>query len=229
LPFELGFGPILQTATTILSKQPAKFHLQGPIRSAKVTFWPSYKNSEPDVTITFPEHLIMVEAKYHHGKSGDFNETDIPSQRMRDQLAREFLDLQSIQGKMQRSLVYITKHSSPPIDDLKRSQKALEQHSSALASTFQQNVYWTSWMRLRQSLEEIHANRTLQEHQMLILGDLLALLERKGFRAFRGYSSITTHISPSPAFFSQTGQQYFQTTLAPVEARVPPLFDLSKP
>lgn len=154
----------------------------------KVIFWPRMECSEPDVLIEFEHHLVMVEAKYLSGKSGDFDHENAETVS-HDQLAREFRDLLDYRpgGFSDRTLIYLTAHSTLPKEDLEKSHGAMNGEEGK--GKFRQNTYWLSWYEIRNAVEELLGEQK-DQNKKLVLDDMERLLHRKGFRKFEGFEKV---------------------------------------
>ena len=194
LPFAEGLLCVLGKAklytdpdTTLDAKIGADF--SDCTDEPEVCFWLRMENSEPDVLIKWGSHLVMIEAKYLSGKSGDSDSGDAESATP-DQLAREFHDLLGYKGKFpNRTLIYLTAHSTLPQDDLESSCKAVGKESEENKKKFEQNTYWLSWFDVRNAVEDL-SGKQKDPHRELVLADISCLLHQKGFRGFEGFGKI---------------------------------------
>ena len=203
LPFAEGLLCVLGKAklytdpdTTLDAKIGADF--SDCTDEPEVCFWLRMENSEPDVLIKWGSHLVMIEAKYLSGKSGDSDSGDAESATP-DQLAREFHDLSVYKGKFpNRTLIYLTAHSTLPQDDLESSCKAVGKESEENKKKFEQNTYWLSWFDVRNAVEDL-SGKQKDPHRELVLDDISCLLHQKGFRGFEGFGKIEiAKVPPAP-------------------------------
>ena len=187
LPFADGFQHILREARTIHGKrlivgEPKYTSLVCFWRKShfrpKVRFWRKLQKSEPDVVIECGDHLLLVEAKYLSGKSGE------------SQLAREFSDLMTYPGTFsERSLVYLTAHRTMPESDITNSYNADRDQAVCkrpdYAEKYEKSTYWLSWFEVRRVIENLSKKQSGEKR--LILKDIVRLLRKKGFRGFEGF------------------------------------------
>ncbi|WKU21116.1 hypothetical protein Q3A90_15160 [Priestia megaterium] len=169
------------------------------IKQAQYYFWPSLKNSEPDVIILLENadgyfHLVCVEVKYNSGKSS-YEDESVESidrkNKERDQLARQFEDLHDssvyslfkITGEKiaSTSLVYLTNDASFPYNDLEESCSFIKKHLNARS-----NLYWLSWKNFHNEIKKFQNIENNQDN--LILTDTQRLLERKELFGFFGFN-----------------------------------------
>ncbi|MDA8014554.1 MAG: hypothetical protein MPK09_02945 [Gammaproteobacteria bacterium] len=182
LPFADGFQHIFREAR--LYSDPEK-RLEVAKNTPEVCFWPKLPKSEPDVLIECGDHLLLVEAKYLSGKSGEFDEDDVETAKS-DQLAREFSDLMTYCGAFsKRSLVYLTADRTMPKDSIVNSYNAVCEEHPDYAKKYQQNTYWLSWFEVRRVIENLSKKQSGEKR--LIFEDIGLLLRKKRFRGFEGF------------------------------------------
>ena len=163
----------------------------GELRSAAYDFWPWLElpkcpGCEPDVvlhcdTAAGAEH-VLIEAKFRSGKSSHAIEDDealvagperrIERERVRDQLAREWLNLAERAGSNPATLVYLTADLAFPREDIAEAQQELESHGVRGQFT------WLSWRDLL--LLDAESDGPAQ------LAELLSLISHLGLKPFRG-------------------------------------------
>ncbi|MDF2627295.1 MAG: hypothetical protein K0R39_1126 [Symbiobacteriaceae bacterium] len=161
-------------------------------------FWPRRDGIEPDLVIQWKfEHeapfWLLIEAKYRSGKSG----TDAPDQAkaqeepIRDQLAKEYRYLTHLLGadSTRSALIYLTAHRSCPEADLKDSLASIRKADAAAGS----NLYWLGWHHIHGRIQALRA-QTAADHELALLGDIQALLERKGLATLQPWA-----MAPDPA------------------------------
>ncbi len=157
------------------------------VSTIKYFFWPNLGKSEPDVLIALERvsgntDLICVEVKYRSGKSGeDRHEEDgeLRIEDTRDQLARQYQDLDALRqgaqrteklGKIDRTfLVYLTLDAAMPVG-------ALE---ATLGSMPRGEVYWLSWRSFPDVVDNWIPSNGVDR---LIRCDLIAYLNHKALR-----------------------------------------------
>ena len=132
-----------------------------------VKFWPQYGSSapEPDVVLTLNDMVIMFEAKYQSGESGD------------DQIKRQAeLLLNSFDTVKNKFLVIIA-----PADIAK---KIFYMRREMIINSFSEVKFgYITWQRLFDSLQN-HSNTNI------ICSDITDLLLEKGFGGFRGFNMM---------------------------------------
>ncbi len=202
LPFAEGLLPILSQAQNYHSGKTLE--IGDSSSEVRFHFWPRLEKSEPDVLIECGDHLLMIEAKYMSGKSGNFDEDeeqngDNEVAASSDQLAREFQDLEQYDGNFsKRSLLYVTAHRVLPKEDIESSHKAISQIENAgYALSYRENTYWLSWVKVHDTIEKLSAKKGVSHHETWILKDIKCLLDRKGLRTFRGFMDIQ-EVTPTP-------------------------------
>jgi hypothetical protein len=185
-----GLALLLRAARSFETERPG-VALPGEVTGAAYRFWPPYRRSEPDVAIdletTGGPAVLFVECKYRSGKSGEDDPTaaDTPGRKMSDQLAREFSDLKEEHGAS-TALLYVTGHRTMPRDELERSALSLGHDGAA----FRAQTYWIGWHTVREVLAA--SLKGMSGRDALILEDLVALLDHKGFRSFAGWPKPET-------------------------------------
>jgi len=175
--------PFLEKARNHEGVSLAKF-LPERIDSIKYTFWPSLKESEPDLMLEIKKMdgqiiLLGVEAKYYCGiENIATDEVDVEiADASTSQLERELRDLRHAHSALRipkskvddRYFVLITAHRSMP-QTLRDAGETIE-------------VYWTNWYELHNLLIS-DSNST--QWEKALLNDLKLLLEKKGFVRFMG-------------------------------------------
>ena len=205
LPDKLLLIPFLSTAKDLCGNSLGGL-LPSSISSITYSFWPRLQNSEPDVLLAVhptsgPDLLILIEAKYLSGKSGNplSDEDLITAEIPRDQLAKQLADLKSLSLERERwhnhlepkcCLVYVTAHRIYPRKSLEESQKEFKAFNQDEQDEDPPPMFWTSWVNLSEIvISSIQRTMIHQEKELLI--DLSALLQRKGLVFFKGFSDIT--------------------------------------
>lgn len=156
-------------------------------------FWPwlnepGYDGCEPDVLLRIVcgdqgKYLVLVEAKYHSGKSSEAGEeigTEDPAsneiKKVEDQLAKEWRQLEAVAEKesCQPVLIYLTADTSCPRDEIEASQKRFRPEAKV-------KICWLSWRDLPAIIED-------EDNKML--RDLLAMLRHLNLTFFEGFSKL---------------------------------------
>lgn len=183
---------------------------------ADYVFWPrtTYLNREPDVLIILTKKnqstiAIIIEAKYHSGKSNAQREKDTtdkdnnPLEHLDgDQLAELYKELHDgkiyigdpvirdkyIQSAGNRYLFFVTAHYASPRHDIEETFNVLQKKQY-----FNQNehhFFWVNWMSIMGVIDEVNARETWKNAPSMryLLVDLKALLQRKGLVPYQGFT-----------------------------------------
>ena len=199
LPCEYGLLKWLERARPLGAMREA-LHF-GPAAHAKVWFWPRTANhGEPDVFVMVEDgtiaHAIVLEAKYGAQKS-NWDLIDAQDRR-RDQLVRywEALRLLDMPGvsedlleRAEKTVVYVTQHGTPPVEELQESLKSVDEIRLA----------WLSW---RDAWDLAERFRTSGEPATAWL---LTFLEHLGLMQFRGFDFKTDPIVEAPLWYFDRG------------------------
>lgn len=152
-------------------------------------FWPRLTDCEPDVLASWHLHgcrvVLMFEVKFLSGKSGEGFVNEDPDvgavPAVSDQLGREYQDLCSLlQAVDKGALIYLTAHTSIPRQSLEESLKTVSTKPDV-------GLYWLSWSGVYRLLRQLSPE---DRHQSLVVGDIIALLERKGLSGIRPWSEV---------------------------------------
>lgn len=146
-------------------------------------FWPTnrekWPSCEPDVVIrvSFPHRrpaIISVEAKYHSGKSSF---PDYTTERLTDQLAREWDDLvrRSDEEGAEPCLIFLTTDIGCPRSAIEESLE--EYRRKRIEDDRTPTICWLSWRRLEALFSGV---------KNPMLGQLGELAQRLGLTYFRG-------------------------------------------
>lgn len=162
--------------------------------SVEYWFWPRLAEAEPDLVLLFGDVLVIVEAKYLSGKSNASPGEDAQADNSVDQLAREWRSCDPAHphgasypaglrraieaGGNKRVLVYLVRQPAS-----KRTRSELSASLRAIGDSAA--LYALGWSDLGAVLRE----RQSASSPQWIVG-LLDLLERRGFKAFRGFSFL---------------------------------------
>jgi hypothetical protein len=188
IPIQIGLLKFISCAVpfrTLITKPLPQF-----ASKVKYEFWPWLQNddcygAEPDVLIRVTdnvgiEHLILVEAKFHSGKSSTAESTNhIPT----DQLAKEWDNLvrQSESEDAIPHLIYLTADYGVPVDALEDSAKEFQSKRPEKNSQYPFECYWLSWRHLAVAFKGASDP---------MLRDLIDLTRRYGFAFFDGITPI---------------------------------------
>lgn len=184
----------------------------GDVERCEQELWKMrHPHGEPDVLLSLYDgqsrlrHLVIIEVKLYSPKSGSAHivePIDGKSDEEEiagiddDQLVRYWRYLEeAAQAPARRqtvaggspgpaiSLVYLTAHTTPPLDELMISRKAVEG---------EMRLGWLSWFDVWEVVRKLSA-KSLPAH------DLERLLSHKGFRRFTGFREQPTQAAPRPA------------------------------
>ncbi len=165
-------------------------------------FWPVgvERKREPDVLIYLKtgkaKYIVVVEAKYHSGPS-DKEDFDEESQKQfGNQLSDQFIDLLKRKYRVSNKtvdlecdkkncyLLYLTKNFTKPKPEMDAAIEQYQQNFPNSKINIVEHLMWTNWTKIWSILN----SKPIESFpQILIRNDLLALLERKGFKEFTGF------------------------------------------
>ncbi|WML23815.1 hypothetical protein [Neobacillus sp. OS1-33] len=216
-----GLIPFLKKATSFKDNAPPDF--LDDIVEADYIFWPrtTYLNREPDVLIILTKKdqstmAILIEAKYHSGKSNTHREKDATDKENNplehldgDQLAELFKELQDgnvyigdpiirdkyIRSADNRYLFFVTAHYASPRHDIEETFKVLR--TKQYFNQNYQRLFWVNWISIIGVIDEVNSRETWKSAPTMryLLEDLKALLQRKGLVPFNGFTTPQKKIS----------------------------------
>ena len=183
-----------------------------------VEFWPSFHpHGQPDILLTFrnayrsPVHLVVVEAKLHSPKSGDGAADDenvdaqVPPEisMPRDQLCRYWDGLLKHHSlpPSQCSVIYLTAHATPPLDDL----------NSSLELRRDMRLAWMSW----RDIWHVVAPIAIRTGETSAAGDLKRLLAHRRFKPLDGFKMEVPALTDSGRFWVR--RPWFAQSSFPVQ------------
>jgi hypothetical protein len=205
------------------SRNPGWIDLDDAV-TVEVVFWPSFgKYGQPDVLLHLMDvnraliGVVLVEAKLYAPKSGaagadadEVADDEVPDP---DQLVKYWQGLQQhvrLRGSCPAWLVYLTAHSSPPVVELGEAMRRLRY----------MRLGWLSWFDVfdvAAACDDLPAK------------DLAALLSRKGFRGFSGFTEGAVELPLTRGFWrparttaepsSGLARQWFSEMNPPLEMR----------
>lgn len=172
--------------------------------SCEIVFWPSFGTwGQPDVLLVFRDrdqhvvHLVVVEAKLFSSKSGEAGNdaedelgTD-DSHWHPDQLVRYWRGLllhAEYPASTPRSLIYLTAHPAPPLDDLEKS----------LAACPSMRLGWISWRHIWDAV----ASHTCDPNPAPAAIDLERLLAHRGFRSLNAFTMQPFNVAADGHFWT---------------------------
>ncbi len=182
LPVEFGIGPILAKA-----KIPELSELveKGVSHPYKMSFWPYHPLGELDVRIDLDNAVIGIEVKYQSPLSSDdeadySNTVDEESEKVSvNQLYRESKIVRELAGTEKKAFLILVACDSE-CESIVSDVKARNLIESGV------ELGHISWQEILLILEKQRPSDPLHS---CILGDMIALLKRKGFERFHGFDS----------------------------------------
>lgn len=164
-------------------------------------FWPRFGTyGQPDLLLTFMDrsgaavHRVVVEVKLHSGKSGeadDEGQVVADPEWTNDQLARYWHGLATYLKEHQldsvpHTVVYLTAHATPPIEDL----------AASLFAAPAMRLGWLCWHDVWYVVAPL-----AQAGVTAAAKDLVRLLEHRGFCEFRGFQHDAPPSPPSGGYW----------------------------
>lgn len=149
--------------------------------SDRISFWLREKEAEPDVLLNFDEISIIVEVKFLSGLSSDDDvDNSITNDRQKreessNQLDREARLLERIAGDKPKLLILLAPEAFAY--DIYANMKQRKLLGNVLFG-------YITWQKILDELSELE---TPNPFEKTIIGDLIALLKRKGFEQFRNF------------------------------------------
>lgn len=207
LPFELGIGPILSAAQI---PELSELIEKDGLHICQVSFWPYHPLGELDVRIDLDNAVIGIEVKYQSPLSSDddadySNGTDEESEKVSvNQLYRESKIVRELAGPDKKAfliLVACDSECESIVSDVKA--RNLIENGVELGRI--------SWQEILLILENQQPSDPLHN---CILGDMVALLKRKGFERFHGFDSPMTAICADGYFSYQYNQDLWSHLFA---------------
>ena len=184
----------------------------------ELEFWPTLdRHRRPDLLISLYDkagkriHLLVVEVKLDAGKTGRLGGDDaepLAAECDHDQLVRYWQGVKSLESDIpatSRTLVYLTSHLTPPMDDL----------CSTLRRDKSVRLAWLSWRHVWRVVDGLSRSNA----SLLPASDLARLLSYHGFDDFKGFCvgpqawGTPTHFWATNEWFAKpsTAQTYQQS------------------
>jgi hypothetical protein len=173
------------------------------VSKCKFIFWKTFSDPygvEPDVLILLDDLIIILEAKFHAGKSGVGTSED--NSILYDQLAREYLlgnYLITSRTVLDETfsyfkdfkILYLTKDISFPTSDVKDSIRTLKKYyiGNKVSSA---NIFWTNWQSIYHILNNLSPNE-LQNYEKKLVSQLLLFLEKRDLIMYNGFSFLNKY------------------------------------
>jgi hypothetical protein len=169
------------------------------------SFWPRLPNNrEPDVALWIVDHsgqasLLVIEAKYHSGLSGErqlideaVGVADLTSPQLRKWTFRP--SIEANRPLHRRALIYVTADSVMPAGDL---------DTAVGGPNFKWpvSVFWLSWKWLSRHVAGDLGS--VSPNSLLLLRDLSSLMKRKRLVDFTAFSRPPLGPLPSARFFTR--------------------------
>ena len=201
LPFDLGIGPILSASHSLeLSEMMA----ENASPTYKMFFWPYHPDGELDVRIDLDNAIIGIEVKYQSSLSTE-DEADYSSAGGEgvdkvsvNQLSRESRIVREVAGPNKKAFLILVagdKDCADKISDV--TGRNLIEDSVELA--------YISWQEIMLMLERQQSDNPLYT---CILEDMVALLRKKGFERFCGFTYPVPDIHVDGYFSYQSRLDY---------------------
>ena len=174
-------------------------------------FWPRgiTMNREPDLMIQLESdensYCFIIEAKYYSGPSDRETDESDDGQISGSQLGDQFIDM--IKGVYaynqetvklaapvkNRFLLYLTKHTVKPEEVIAVAVKQFKSYRKKYKEIdIEKNLLWANWTAIWKVLKDIEFK---DYPYSIIQEDLVALLEKKGFKYFSGFNLFNWHKS----------------------------------
>ncbi len=184
LPFELGLKYVLKTAEfnkECVNQKWLTFIGNEKGYTTQIEFWRRDLEGEIDLLITSEETIIGIEVKYLSGLSSEDqdNESQIDYTNSVNQLARYSRMIEKLSNGRTAYLLFLAQY------EMMNTVKKQIQHSIISPSV---ELGFMCWQDVLESLKKPDSN-PLEIGQQLILKDVQALLTKKGFTRFNGFSS----------------------------------------
>lgn len=184
LPIEIGIRSAL-SMVQFISKDAAvmwKHSFENTIGyEYEIDFWRRHSEGEIDLIVNLPDAMIGIEVKYRSGLSSDDEDLEeaIDPEESRHQLIRYSRMLDDIGGTKSKYLIFLA-----PFQMMNSVRKAIVDRSLIMASV---HLGFISWEDVLEALESIGLESTDQGQQQIVR-DLIALLVKKEFSRFSGFS-----------------------------------------
>lgn len=203
LPFELGIAPILSAARIPeLSAVVAKYGSDA--WADKISFWPYHPLGELDARIDLDKAVIGIEVKYQSPLSSD-DEADysheVSGELDRDsnnQLGRESKIVRELAGPDKKAILILVACDGE-CERIVSDVRARNLIADGVA------LGHISWQEILLLLEQAQSSDPFYS---CILGDMVALLKRKGFERFHGFDCPMANVYADGYFSYQYNQDF---------------------
>lgn len=178
------------------------------VTACEIQFWPFFdRYGEPDLLLRLTDaegalvHICLIEVKLYSPKSGaahdpDLDVTDIGDADASvdsDQLVKYWHGLKRLPDLVRgvtASLIYLTAHSTAPIQELRQSIGRVDG---------EMRLGWLSWF----DVFEVVRSASERASECRPAGDLARLLSHKGFEPFHGFHSTAMTIPSTGSFWTE--------------------------
>lgn len=198
VPASLGLGNILRAARRADGTRLAvaeEFTLQC------LEFWPwlqvgAHRGIEPDVLLRLRDtsdrvSIILVEAKFHSGKSS----LKTPDGPPNDQLAKQMVNLRLLAKRESAdsyALVYLTADMGFPSRSIRES---IEELDAKTQDGSEESFFWTNWRAIRSEFTRFTDSRSTTGVEENLVKDVIAVLDHLGLSDFTGIKTGFLDIS----------------------------------
>ncbi|MFJ8242533.1 hypothetical protein [Bacillus tropicus] len=147
------------------------------------SFWQKGKHSEIDLVLDLGKSVLGIEVKYNSGLSSE------------NQLEREALDLIQINKVVPKFLILVG--VEPEVNYIVSQVNSRNMIPSTVIFGY------LSWQDILEQLTTIFYSEKMTPPEKLIIQDMMHLLERKGFKRFKGFQNLNfLPIIEKESFFS---------------------------
>ncbi|MCC2413072.1 hypothetical protein NST14_05225 [Bacillus sp. FSL W8-0519] len=186
LPFEIGMKLVLSSVRfneKTIDDEWQKLISDWEGHPGQLDFWHRHFEGEIDLLLRLHNAVVGIEVKYLSGISSEDEETEqiISAEESKNQLARYARMLDDIGGVLPKFLVFLA-----PFPIMQSVEKVLGNHSIISKNV---SLGFLSWQGVLESLQGIDIN-SLEQWQIMIIEDLKALLVKKGFVRFTGFTTV---------------------------------------
>lgn len=192
LPFEQGLRRVLDAVHFQDGSHPSASLwplLLDSIRGydCRMEFWFRHAEGEIDLILNHPNVLIGIEVKYYSGiSSDDDNPEDVSPEESGHQLARYSRLLDDIRGGRPAYLIFLAPFQQQlPVE---REMARRPRMTPGISLGF------LAWQHALEQLQSIDVT-SLDQASQLIVTDLQALLLKKGFARFNGFTAAIQHLT----------------------------------
>jgi hypothetical protein len=181
LPFDFAMKRIFTDGTYPLAICEALRNINLSEWSERISFWKKYAEGEPDIIIELDDAVILIEVKWFSWLSSD---DDVDNQaitneklyeKSSNQLAKYADTLERIADGRSKYLLLLAPQDSAHIIYADVNRRSIVDKSVAFG--------YITWQSAYDVLQTVYA----EGFQRVIIGDIIQLLEVKGFAGFRDF------------------------------------------